>query len=313
MRRHWAYLRVGIGLTLVVILVWYHYDAVVLVNQLSVLRVGWIVLAALAILTATCLGAVNAYLLVSRDGELALWRFMPLYWTAWAVSLVVPGQVGDVASLTAMLRRHGLEWHAGLGRVLLDKIISFLVIVLFAVVGLLSLSDPGLWHGADPTPMVIALLVAGVVSYLVRGRLRAMFSSAQPGLRGFIGRSIAELGYTAYRHPKRVLLNGTLTIAKMSLIGVAYWCMFAAFGQLGARIWQVVTLSAASSLVAYIPVSFNGIGTTEVTGIYLFAALAIPQATTLSVYLLLRLIVFVLAWAPVAVWLAGWKQASDLR
>lgn len=313
MRRHWAYLRVGVGLALVFILVWYHYDAVVVVNQLSVLRVRWIVLASVAILAATCLGAVNTYLLVSREGELTLWRFIPLYWTAWAVSLVVPGQVGDVASLTAMLRRHGLEWHAGLGRVLLDKIISFLVIVLFAVVGLLSLSDVSNWHGGDLAPMIVALLVLAIVGYLARRRVRGMFNTAQPGLRGFIGRSIAELGHTAYHHPRRVLLNGTLTFAKMGLIGFAYWCMFAAFGQLGVRIWQVVALSATSSLVAYIPVSFNGIGTAEVTGIYLFSALAIPQATTLSVYLILRLMVFMLAWTPVAVWLAGWKQAGDLR
>jgi uncharacterized membrane protein YbhN (UPF0104 family) len=312
-RRYWAYLRVGAGLALVLILVWYHYDAAVVIKQLSVLRVRWIVLASVAILAATCLGAVNTYLLVSREGELTLWRFMPLYWTAWAVSLVVPGQVGDVASLTAMLRRHGLEWHAGLGRVLLDKIISFLVIVLFAVAGLLSLSDVDSWHGRDVAPMIVVLLVLAIVAYLARRRLREMFNTTRPGLRGFIGRSIAELGYTAYRHPKRVSINCTLTFAKMGLIGFAYWCMFAAFGQLGVRIWQVVALSATSSLVAYIPVSFNGIGTAEVTGIYLFSALAIPQATTLSVYLILRLIVFVLAWAPVAVWLAGWKQAGDLR
>lgn len=313
MRRHWTYLRVGVGLALVILLVWYYYDAVVIVNQLSILRGRWIVLASAAILAATCLGAVNTYLLASRDGELTLWRFIPLYWTAWAVSLVVPGQVGDVASLTAMLRRHGLEWHAGLGRLLLDKIISFLVIVLFAVIGLLSLSDVTSWHGRDVAPMILVLFTLAIVIYLARRHLRGMFDTAQPGLRGFIGRSIAELGYTAYHHPKRVLLNCTLTFAKMGLVGFAYWCMFAAFGQLGARIWQVITLSATSSLVAYIPVSFNGIGTAEATGIYLFSALAIPQATTLSVYLILRLIVFILAWTPVAVWLAGWKQAGDLR
>ncbi len=313
MRRHWAYLRAGIGLALVILLVWYYYDAAVIVSQLSVLRGRWIVLASVAILAATCLGAVNTYLLASRDGELTLWRLMPLYWAAWAVSLVVPGQVGDVASLTAMLRRHGLEWHVGLGRLLLDKIISFSVIVLFAAIGLLSLSDVTSWHGRSVAAMIFTVFALTILVYLARRRLRAMFDTTQPGLRGFIGRCIGELAHTAYHHPKRVLLNCTLTVVKMGLIGLAYWCMFAAFGQLDARIWQVITLSATSSLVAYIPVSFNGIGTAEVTGIYLFSALAIPQATTLSVYLMLRLVVFMLAWAPVAVWMAGWKPTSDLR
>ena len=57
-------------------------------------------------------------------------------------------------------------------------------------------------------------------------------------------------------------------------------------------------LVTVSLLVAYIPVSFNGLGTVEITGILLFSLLGLGEELVLSSYLVLRATVMLIAWMP---------------
>jgi uncharacterized membrane protein YbhN (UPF0104 family) len=50
-----------------------------------------------------------------------------------------------------------------------------------------------------------------------------------------------------------------------------------------------------STLVGYVPVSLAGIGTVEVTAVFLFAKVGISKPVVLSVYILLRVFQFLIA------------------
>jgi uncharacterized membrane protein YbhN (UPF0104 family) len=87
------------------------------------------------------------------------------------------------------------------------------------------------------------------------------------------------------------------------LTGGAYWMAFSALGEKGHAFWAVTSLAMAAGLVAYLPISLNGIGTVEASGVAVFGILGIPPATVLAAYLVLRLLVFAVAWIPTAIWL----------
>ncbi len=71
--------------------------------------------------------------------------FLRIYWIAWAVGLVSPGQVGDLATVGTNLSRRGVDWRGTVGRSLLDKGITLSVMLLFAAA---ALADT--WHRSSP-------------------------------------------------------------------------------------------------------------------------------------------------------------------
>ena len=93
-----------------------------------------------------------------------------MYWVGWAFSMIVPGQVGDMMSLPALLRRYGYALHTSLGRILLDKLISFAVIIALALWGLPPLLGMmQLDKGIAIVMVVIAVIIA--VMFLLRGNV----------------------------------------------------------------------------------------------------------------------------------------------
>jgi len=101
-----------------------------------------------------------------------------------------------------------------------------------------------------------------------------------------------------------------LTLVKFLMVTSAYSFVLAAVGVHGLAFGDLLSAVAASSLVAYLPVTANGIGTAEATGVALLGTLGVPATAVLSAYLLLRALVFVLAWLPVAFWLLLHRQEA---
>ncbi len=83
---------------------------------------------------------------------------------------------------------------------------------------------------------------------------------------------------------------------------MSYWYALQAMGQpLTLAELPAITLCAASAgLVAYLPLSLNGIGTVELTGLTLFGALGLPPEKILAAYLWLRVATLIAAFVPAA-------------
>jgi uncharacterized protein (TIRG00374 family) len=291
-------LRVGFGLTLLTILAGY-FDVRQIANTLTDIDLRLVTAAALLIAIATVLGAINAYLLVDLEGRLTYVGFLPLYWLSWAVGLIFPGQVGDVASLAALLHRRGIKLSASIGRSLADKLVSFVLMLTFAAYGLATLPSFRLSH--DWLTVVPVFLLA--TAWCCRRRIFQWLNLRYDKMANFAAHTLHEVASVARNHPRRLIINIVLTTAKVVFTGASYWCVFRALGYEGISLWPVIFLAAASSIVAYLPISFNGIGTVEVTGIMLFSELGLPHTAVLSGYLALRVAVLLLAWIPAGLWL----------
>lgn len=294
MKRGLIAARVALGLCLLALLIWFT-DVDKLIQTLHLAKPAWISAALLLIVCATLIGAVSLHMLISLENEINFVDFLPLYWTSWAVGLVLPGQVGDVASLAALLRRHQMAMSTTVGRSLADKLVSLGLMIVFATWAARA-------HPAFGALLGAIALMAGAAMLLYRHRGRLPQEKTMRVL-DFARTAMGQTRALVLRRPGLMVLNLLLTVVKICLTGLAYWCMFRAFGFDQAPALEVIPLVAISSLVAYIPISFNGIGTTETAGIALFSALGVSATGVLASYLTLRALGLAVAWIPAGAWL----------
>ncbi len=259
------------------------------------LRTDYLIHGALCIIVATLLGSLNAYLVVAIDSAVSYSKFLACYWFSWALGLVVPGQVGDVASLTVLLKRAGLDWSKIMARAVLDKFISFFVMAMLAGLALLRYSAMVEIETASIAWIAGAGAVLAAGAYYLARKLLADHNVAWVDK---VRVGFTDLAGFVSRRPGLVAINLVGTTLKILLIGTAYWYVFLAGGAQNPPWFEVILLVTVSSLVAYIPISFNGLGTVEVTGVLLFSFLGLGQELVLSSYLVLRVMVLGIAWLP---------------
>jgi uncharacterized protein (TIRG00374 family) len=290
-------LRTVFGLTLLAGLIWY-FDPQQIILSLSAVNIFWVAMAALLIIATTLLGAVNLHLLINLEKNISFTSFLPLFWISWAIGLLVPGQIGDMASIAAQLHRRGIKLSTSVGRSVVDKLISLILMCIFAFWGftlLLPLSISIAW-------------VCGTIFILALGlwlfkRIVSWISTKTGKLAQFIVNTLRETAQVIVQQPQRISANTFLTIIKIIMTGFSYWCVFLALGYNNIDPFGVIALVAISSLTAYIPISFNGIGTAEVVGVLMFETLGMIQADILTAYLILRGLVILIAWLPAGLWL----------
>lgn len=251
-------------------------------------------MAALAVLALAFIGALNLWLLFRAEARVPASRFLPVYWASWAIGLMVPGQAGDVASIALLLRRAGLDASRSAGISLVDKLISLAVLGTAGAVGLSLLRwSAGPWVGG----LALFGLFAGIAVIAAAARL----PDGRPGLLGrilgFVGRAARTILQFAAAHPGRLCVNLLFTVVKLLITGLAYQAAFEAVGQ-SPTLLQCLLFSSAAGLVAYVPVSINGVGTVEAVAIGLFGSIGIGAPGVIAAYALLRLTVLSTAWLP---------------
>jgi len=284
-------------------LLWRNDSQQVLAYLISIDIRAVTVTAALLVLVAL-VGALNVYLFVGRDRRLSFKQFLPVYWSSWAFGLLVPGQVGDIASLSWLLRRYSLPASVSLGRATLDKLISAVVMLTIAMAGLaLLFDDQEFWTRLLPLVVVpaIAVLTAAIAVYVRRNQIAGYIE--RPGLTGALARTLQELVRTMRSSPVLVLLNVVLTLIKVFVTGMAYWLVLRGLGAPGLGLMEVTVIATAAGLIAYLPVSVNGLGTVEVTGLFLFGQVGAPAEAVLAAYILLRGLILLVAWVPLPLWI----------
>lgn len=250
-----------------------------------------LVLAVAAIAAGTFLGAWNAFRLSELASTMAFRSFLAVYWRAWAIGLSVPGQVGDLVSTLWQLRgRVDMEFVAG--RLLVDKSVTLGCMLLLlsslpAVLGILAYPYALL----PPVGAAIVLMLALAVSRRLALSQTDFWTSHR-----FLRRIKPLVSATAVPWPA-LWTNVAFTAAKVLLTGSAYWLLLPSDGNLEG-FFTVLAISQTAGLVAYLPISFNGIGTVELSAMKLFSLMGYAAPEVLSAYIVLRLCALATAWIP---------------
>ena len=297
---HRLWIRAGVlslaGFALLAVLVWW-VKPIRVAEVLNDADMAWIGLAVVALAGATVLGAANSYLIAIRGSGLNFTPFLAAYWCAWAFGQILPGQVGDLIGISLFLRRRGIAFPAAVGRLGADKLISLfcLLIISSGLMTIYTTSAPRL-AGMLGLFAAFALFTA----YFMSLRWNPA-SNRSDSLRGKFMRVLSEAHTVIRSSPLIVAVNVVLTFFKFFLIGFCYWATFRAFHVATASLSDVTVTANSAGLVAYVPISANGLGTVELSATYLFGLLGLAAPVVVAVYLTLRVASLVLAFGGAAI------------
>lgn len=253
--------------------------------------------AAGAIVVGTVLGAWNVYRIAGLQAAMPFARFLPVYWRSWAVGITVPGQIGDMLTTLWQLRGRTGSLAFIAGRLVADKAVTLgAMLVLAAMLPMVM----------DRASMPLSLVLVGALALAAMGGYALLRRCARDATllpRWRWGMRLKPVLTAAVELPfGTVALNAAVTVAKVLLSGLAYWLLLRAVVMNAPEFFATMVISQSAGLVAYLPVSFNGIGIVELSAITLFQAIDLNSAAVLSGYLTLRAITLVSAWVPAAWW-----------
>ena len=118
-----GYLRAGLGIAILAYVI-YLFDAGKITQVIAHLDLIWLIPCCAAIIISTLIGALNLYLLLKKEMSLSYRDFISGYWFAWAIGLIVPGQIGDIASISLWMKKYGYDWINTSTTAIVDKIIT---------------------------------------------------------------------------------------------------------------------------------------------------------------------------------------------
>jgi uncharacterized membrane protein YbhN (UPF0104 family) len=284
------------GLLLFALLV-YLADPRSVVAALSLADPVWLAAMLLALVAAAVIGAINSYMMIRAPGpELGFRSYLGAYWCAWALGQVVPGQIGDLVGISLYLRRRGLALPTAIGRLGVDKMISLFCTLAFSG-GLILIYDSPVarFAGLLGIGLAAVLLVAYMLSRPWNGA-----AESGVGLWGHLLSAMREAQIVIANKPGVVLLNTLLTVLKLLVIGVCYWTALRALNASPGGIVKVAITANSAGLIAYVPLSANGLGTVEAGGVYLFGLSGLAAPVVIASYLVLRVANLTLAWIGTA-------------
>jgi len=286
----------GVGL-LIGMVIWVGPAA--LWGRLRAVDPSYFATAMVAIVAGTVLGAVNSYLICGASQVMGFIEYLRAFWVAWAVGLAMPGQVGDMLTLTQVLRSRGIPLSQSVARTGVDKVMS-LVCTLLIASQLFRLGDALVLRSLSVGAIVLLLgiVVSVAMSLWALHRIRR-WGFTNRWIIGAIA-TAAEVARIVLDRPRLLLWNLGLSLVKIGLTGISYWLVLRGLSDHVPPLTNVTIAAVSSGLVAYLPLSANGIGTVEVAGTGVFGEVGVEPAVVLSMYVLLRLANFLLAWLPAA-------------
>lgn len=248
----------------------------------------YLIPAVFSFLTTLIFGAGKIDLLLKSLGyKINFWKMVRYSITAWAIGTVTPSKIGEF-SILYFFKNEKLNIGEGAAIALSDRIITFVSIAIFAIMGVMIYF----------TSTIALELSLGLMIILILGL--TMIKSVQ--LREFIKKRILK-NYTLHlkgfsktffliltRRRKIMVVCILLTIIK-GMIGalVAYSLFFAL--NTPVSYWHVFFITAMTTLLSLVPITISGLGIKEASNIYLFNLLTGIDIHTIAGVAVLSLLI----------------------
>jgi len=301
-------IRASIGIILVVLLIW-NVNTEKLIHSLTQVSFLYLFFAISYQYASILLGSFNQYILFRVFQPLSYKTFLFSYFKAYTIGLLLPGQFGD-ASIGLYLKSKGLYYSQAFSAYILDKYLTF---ILYLAVLLLFFGN--MMGYPRLMPLLLWITLGFVLPMIIYAALR--YTSLVPAVHRegrfmrFINNLSSQILYFATHHPFFLLINFVLTCLKLGFVMLSYHAMLTSLAY-SLPIWKVGLAALASGIVAYVPVSLQGLGTVEAAALFNFKTLGVYPSDVLSCYLLLRTGVYAFAFlAYIGTFLLKDKDAPD--
>jgi hypothetical protein len=242
-------------------------------------------------------------------------------YAAYAVGLVTPGRVGDLARGLHLVDR-GHPYVKSFIGVIYERVMDVGVVVLGGLLGIRAFAD--LFPRVQALPLALAVLaaVAGAFVVLRVGGLRhvgyALVRRALPGAQAAAGGEIED-GFQRMT-PRRDLVVFLITVAMWGTYFFKGWVLAQALG-IPIDYLHVAAIICIAGLIVMLPVSIAGIGTRDAVFVSAFwrLGLPVPLAVALSLLILAAQLAHVVigyalwVWRPDIIRLPGRDRAGPHR
>jgi len=233
-------------------------------------------------------GASNIWILLRSVKRLSFWKTIKYYCISWSIGLIAPSKIGEF-SIIYFLKKEDIEIGKGLAIVVLDKFITFMLLLVFASIGLF------IFFPLDIAIIIfVIILCIGIITaislYSFSGRnfiRKFILRKYSPLLTGF---GLTNKGFFN-ENLHLILINGLLTIARFFLAALSGYVTFISLGTKVGYIYVLLIFTIAQ-LLSLIPISINGLGIRELTNVYIYTKIGIASQTALSRSLIALIIMY---------------------
>lgn len=220
--------------------------------------------------------ALRSYVLLgAQRAQIPFFSFVRLYATSFAIGLVTPGRMGEVARIPLM-KTYGVGLQAAVSNLVLDRaydVVGFLCFGLVVTPFFVDIPFLGAYWLLIPVALALVGVlwrldfIMGILSRRILSRLSAKVTQH---LSGFI--------VPDRREQRRAVM---LTVLRIALGGVVYWFAARAVGLHPGLALSAMAL-VGGVLASFIPLSFMGIGIRDAALLIVFSGQPAEKSQVLA-------------------------------
>ena len=234
--------------------------------------------------------ALNLYImLIPSKVKLKLrevWKYASI---SWAFGLLVPGKIGEF-SLVYLLKKKKIDYGEGLAISMLDKILTFITLFSFGLLGLLLFMPNIIIY----VSIIFTIIILSIIYFIYKDSyidkiLTFILKNKIKHIRKF--KAITKLYIK--KHYNLIILNLIVTALKWGLTAFTISVLFMGFG-IYIPFYKVLFIQSIITIISLIPITISGLGVAEPTGIFLYGLIGISQSISASMFLIALFVTYLL-------------------
>lgn len=275
-------IQIIIGLLLIFII--YKIGLRKILEVLQTINITWIIPIFLLVIPIQFLASVNFDILLrAMNKRVLLLDLIRAVTLSFALGKVSPFRMGEF-SLILFLKKRNVSYGEGLAIALLDKLITFIIFTIMALIGVFVFFNLELFLVMF---LICVLFVLLLIFFIFSDKMRNL-------LKKYLLRKYAihfkgfskTFKFLINKRKKYLLLNFIITFIKWIISFYSHWFIFKAFG-LEVPLVYIVLISSIVKIISLIPISFSGLGIREASGTYLYSTvLNVAPAIAVNVMLI---------------------------
>lgn len=275
--------RIVVAVALTALVFWKSHPADVW-SALTRTRPGPILIAALLVLADRALMAYRWLVLLrpfSGPGGPRFGAVMRIFFVSTFVGTFLPASVGGDAVRAYALAKEGVDPHASVASVLMDRMLGVLSLLIMAAAGLVFAREMAHQPLVLTALAVTALVCAATAAVVFSQRADAVLQKAAAWLpweraREVAARLLSAVQVYASRHGDLAnVLAGSIGVQALRIVQA--YCLGLALG-IAQPLTTYVAFIPLILLVMLLPVTVNGLGTSQLAFVWAFAQAGVPGA-----------------------------------
>ena len=244
------------------------------------------------------LAALNTWVIGYGFKKISLGYIIKATFINLVYATIIPGKIADLLMIP-LLKKQKLSFNQATATLFLDKIISLLIKLIFALFGIIFLIKRSNLFFSNKTFISISIVTLSLLllTIVIRSKLILKFIKNRI-LRKyllFFRKFYKTLKMYIKINKKYLFYNVIITISKTFLEALLFFFLFLSFGQTTnfIEVFFIFSLLSIIILLASPIFGVSGLGIREVTGIFMFSIINVDSAVVFNSFILKLILLYI--------------------